>query len=398
MPIWSRMPNTTDETSFEWIGTGLLGRILSRSGLLMPGTRILLARCLIGYGLTWIPLLILSIAQGLAFNRDLKIPFLYDFGAHVRFLLALPVFLLTDRILAPRAKETINELLENNIIGQSQLKRHFSNIRRFQKRVNSIIFELIFLVLVITAAVYGVQHRAPRPVTNWQYAAADSKALSAAGWWFFYVAVPIWQFMLLRWFWQVLIYCNFLLNTAKLNLKLIPTHPDEMAGLRFLSIGQIWLLPFVFALSAVFSSSLGGKIVFEGADFLKFKYDIAAFVVVACLFIIGPLVVFTPKLLKAKRTGMLEYGTIASRYVEAFERKWLLGENPQNEQFLGSADIQSLADLAGSYQVIKRMRPVPFDLPFVIKVLATIIMPILPLLLSVYAVDELFKVLKGLVF
>jgi hypothetical protein len=131
---------------------------------------------------------------------------------------------------------------------------------------------------------------------------------------------------------------------------------------------------------------------------LQFKYAIVAFIVIACLFIVGPLVVFTPKLLKAKRTGMLEYGTIASRYVEAFERKWLLGENPQNEVFLGSGDIQSLADLANSYQVIKRMYAVPFDMSFIIKVLITVILPILPLLLSVYAVDELFRVLKGLVF
>lgn len=73
-----------------------------------------------------------------------------------------------------------------------------------------------------------------------------------------------------------------------------------------------------------------------------------------CL-VFGPLLVFTPQLAQAKRTGRSEFGTLAERYVREFDGKWLRGGAPADDPFVGSADIQSLADLGNSYEVIRSM-------------------------------------------
>jgi hypothetical protein len=52
--------------------------------------------------------------------------------------------------------------------------------------------------------------------------------------------------------------------------------------------------------------------------------------------------------LRAKRHGLLEYARLGSEYTGDFDRKWLREARPAEETLLGTADIQSLADLSNS--------------------------------------------------
>ena len=45
--------------------------------------------------LTWLPLLLLSAAQGLVFGKHLQVPFIKDFAVKVRFLIALPLLIVS---------------------------------------------------------------------------------------------------------------------------------------------------------------------------------------------------------------------------------------------------------------------------------------------------------------
>jgi hypothetical protein len=49
------------------------------------------------------------------------------------------------------------------------------------------------------------------------------------------------------------------------------------------------------------------------------------------------------------------------RYVRDFDDKWLRGGTSTDEPLLGNADVQSLADLANSFEVVRTMRIVPVD-------------------------------------
>ena len=71
--------------------------------------------------------------------------------------------------------------------------------------------------------------------------------------------------------------------------------------------------------------------------------------------------VFAGQLARAKRTGLGEYGVLAQRYTREFDAKWIRGGRDPDEPLVGSADIQSLADLGNSFEVIKTMRLVPFS-------------------------------------
>ncbi len=88
--------------------------------------------------------------------------------------------------------------------------------------------------------------------------------------------------------------------------------------------------------------------------------ELIGLVALMVLAVLGPLLVFSRQLEAAKRVGLREHGPLAQRYVREYDRKWLRGGAPPDEPLLGSADIQSLADLGNSFDSVKEMRWVPF--------------------------------------
>lgn len=68
------------------------------------------------------------------------------------------------------------------------------------------------------------------------------------------------------------------------------------------------------------------------------------------------------------------------------------------EALLGTAGLPSLADLGNSFEIIRNMRPVPFGLYQTLVLLAAAVLPMLPLLLTVFPLDELvLRSVKSLV-
>ena len=106
---------------------------------------------------------------------------------------------------------------------------------------------------------------------------------------------------------------------------------------------------------------------------------------------------FTPKMAAAKRKGLADYGQVAQGYVDRFEEKWVLN-TPPSEEVLGSGDIQSLADLNNSYDIVRGMRAVPFGLDDISRLAAATAAPLVPLLLTIFPPEELIMRLVKIVF
>jgi hypothetical protein len=112
------------------------------------------------------------------------------------------------------------------------------------------------------------------------------------------------------------------------------------------------------------------------------------FVLFLVVAVLAPLFSFTPQLARARREGFAEYGALASSYVTDFDQKWLRGK-VNDEQLLGSGDIQSLADLGNSFAVVREMRTVPFVTDDVVRLLVVTVVPFVPLLLTIMPLDQL---------
>ncbi len=131
---------------------------------------------------------------------------------------------------------------------------------------------------------------------------------------------------------------------------------------------------------------------------MSFKMRIAGFVVFFVFAVLCPLLMFTRKLARAKRRGLGEYGQLAQDYVDEFEQKWVNRDPAENDELLGSGDIQSLADLGNSYAIVGEMRFVPVRLTDVTRLAAATAAPFVPLLLTVFSLEELVMRLVKVLF
>jgi hypothetical protein len=236
-------------------------------------------------------------------------------------------------------------------------------------------------------------------VSTWQVLVSDSEPKrTLAGWWYILVSLPIYQFLLVRWLWKFLIWSSLLRRISMLDLRLYPTHPDLAAGLGFVGECQAKFGMIIFAGSLVVSSTLAESILFAGAAFAQFQTLLLVFISVILVFFLAPLLVFTPRLFKVRRKGLLEYGALATQYTRAFDKKWVRGEAAPGEPLIGSPDIQSLADLENSFAVIRKMRPFAFNTAALIGLLAPAAIPFAPLLLVEFPLTEILKRIFGLVF
>ena len=195
-----------------------------------------------------------------------------------------------------------------------------------------------------------------------------------------------------------MIWARFLWQVSRLDLRLVPTHPDRVGGLGFLANTVYAFLPLAVAHGALLAGLLANRIFYLGAALPEFKPEIAVLVVFLLGVVLGPLLVFAPQLAETKRTGNREYGALAQRYVRAFDVKWLRGGAPADESLVGSGDIQSLADLGNSFEVVRTMRIAPVTTEALLRLVAATLVPLVPLALTMMSLEELLKRLIGIVF
>jgi hypothetical protein len=191
---------------------------------------------------------------------------------------------------------------------------------------------------------------------------------------------------------------RFLWQVSRIELRLVPTHPDRVGGLGFLANTVYAFAVLAVAHGTFLAGMLADRILHLGAALPEFKVEIAVVVVYLLLLVVGPLLVFSPQLARAKRQGLRDYGTLAERYVREFDAKWLRGGAPADEAFVGSGDIQSLADLGNSYEVVRTMRLVPITKEAVLRLAAAPLLPLVPLLLTMMPLEELARTLFGILF
>ncbi len=368
---------------------GPVYQFLLRVGLVRPPLDRLKWRLLTIVGVAWVPLVVLTLLHG-RFVGGVKIPFLHDFEVQVRLLAALPLLIAAEVTIHNRMTVILRQFRARQIV-TGAVEDRFAEISASAVRLrNSVPIEVGLAVVVLVIGGLTWQQVAGLQSETW-YAlvSAGERKNTPAGFWYQFVSVPITQFVWLRWIYRLVIWWRFLGQVSKLDLNLVPTHPDRNCGLGFLDQIVVAMFPFLLAQSCLLSGYLGNRILWEGAKLPDFYPEMGAMAVFLFVLALGPLCVFTPCLLKARIQGLLRYGKFASEYVIAFDRKWIRGERPPDEPLVGTGDIQSLADLANSFAVVQSILPFPFGRSSLVGLAVVIALPLLPLALTMFSLQEL---------
>jgi hypothetical protein len=387
-----------DSQDFSLVHGGPLFQLLLRSHLSSDAMALVMRRIVLFVLITWVPLLLLAALDGNLLGTRVAVPFLLDLETHIRFLVVVPLLLVSELVVHQRLLSVTRTFLERNLIPEAAMPRFDAAVTSAFRLRNSVPAEVLLIAFVYVVGVLVVWRHFAIEVSTW-YATASTAGsnLTHAGVLYAYLSLPIFQFLLLRWYFRVLIWIRFLWQVSRIDLALVPTHPDQVAGLGFLANTVYGFSVLLSAHGAMLAAQIANRIFFAGAALRDFKIEIAVMIGFLMCMVFGPLLVFSPQLARAKRNGLNEYGTLAERYVRNFEDKWLRGGAPESEALMGSADIQSLADLGNSFSVVRSMRIAPITRDAVVQLAAAVLVPLVPLLLTVMPVEELVKKLLGLV-
>ena len=386
----NKSPNSqTQPQDFSLVLGGPLYQLYLRTRLAKPPLNLCKRRIIAICGLAWLPLLLLTLMGGTAFS-GVKVPFLFDIDSHTRFLGSLALLIAAELVVHALIRLVIAEFTERDIVALNDRPKFHEIIASALRLRNSVVIEVALIAIAFSLGHWIWVKYTALTVNTWYAMTVNAHTqLTLAGYWYEFVSLPVFQFILLRWYFRLFIWYRFLWQVSKLPLRLNSLHPDKAGGLGFLALSVFAFAPVLLAHTVLLSGVIANRILHTGASLPEFKLEIMGILAYLMLLVFTPLAFFILHLLRSKRFGLLDYGNMASRYVDNFRQKWVDTNTKTDEEILGTADIQSLADLANSFEVEQGMRMLPFSSRIFLQVLILTALPLFPLVFTVIPIESM---------
>ena len=366
-------------------------------GLIRAGKPNVVWRALLVAALAWVPLAILSAANGSFVGPVHEGAFAYDIGAHARFLLAAPLLVLAESICLPQLTHIARHLIDAGLIADSDRSRYLRAVDSTRRLMNSGVIEILVVALaygLIGLLAFG---RFSPEAPAWHGSVqGGAMILSAAGWWGVLVSLPLLLILLLAWLWRLMLWARFLWLMSRIDLKLVPAHPDHAAGLRFVGESLQVLMPIGLSIGVIVAGPTANYVLHRSTSILDFKTLILGAVVFVLVLCAGPLLLFSNRLIAERRRGIFGYGALAVRLGTQMERKWLTPEKPMDADALGVPDFSATTDLYSIVANVYAMRIVPIDLKRLILLVVATLAPFIPVALLAVPLAVIVKKVAAL--
>src|SRR6185503_5267384 len=239
--------------------------------------------------LTRLPLAVWAAYKGRVLPGGVDEPLVRHFGVHVGFLLAVPALILGEAMAHRVSTTLIPYFLTSGVVPPEQrgaFVRILGSVARLRDNILPWVviaaFVIAWTVLQPVAAGSDAEHEAA-------WAASGGGGLGFGGWWFIYVSRPIFGILLASWLWRLVLVFILLKRIARLDLSIVPTHPDGAGGLGFMKDMPKAFSLLAFATSAVVASRLAHDVLYHGVSLLSLKVVLGGFVVLVVVICIAPL-------------------------------------------------------------------------------------------------------------
>ena len=348
------------------------------------GKRILIAVCV-----GWVPMVLLT----LFLKPDTIMGLLKDYTVNFRMLIAVPVLLVGQVVMDSVFRMLVAHIRDAELLPSSERAKMDLTISRLIRLRDSFIAEAI-IVVIVYANVAGIIGTRMATAEGWALSGVGTgQHVSLAGWYYALVSQLIYRFLLGISAWKWCLWVFFLFRLSRLDMQLIPTHPDQHGGVGFLGMSPIAIAPTVFVVCGAIGSTWRTQILHHGAHLMNFKIDVIILLLIMLIVAIGPLIFFVPKLARLLRQGILQYGTLGQIHSVDFHKKWILNRKGHEDEFLTAPEISALTDYASSYEHVEKLQPFPLDRSGMVVLVLAIAIPLLPTVLTEV---PLVTVVKGL--
>lgn len=367
-------------------------------GLVEPSRFHVVRRALLVALIGWLPLVLLTTAYDLLQGGGGINALLLETGVYVRYLVAAPLLILAESQCARQLGETVRYFVDAGLVPHDRRADFDAAVASTRRWLDSTAADVtVFALAYLLAAVSALAH-APDQIPVWHRSAGTLPAFSAAGWWHVLVSLPLLLVLIFGWLWRLALWARLLWLISRLDLRLVASHPDKMAGLGFVGRSASAFAVAALALASI-AAGRAAHFVLLGASFptpaLAFN---AGFLLFLLALVLAPLLVFTPLLFRVWQRGTIEYGALAVRVGEAFEGKWIDRGNVVDPSALKSPDFSSTADLYSVASNAYGIRFVPVDIKTLVALAVALLLPFVPVVLLALPIETILQSLQKLLF
>jgi hypothetical protein len=324
----------------------------------------------------WLPLALLAGFDSRNWNFQYNHSFFTDLESYSRYLIAIFILLITDRATDSRLDKLLATFEETDIVNREMHAEFFKRIVAGDTRTSSALAEAIMLVLSVLVVTFSVYYLAQNSLTRWESPMTGfAGPLSPAGWWAVLVSAPLYFFLMFRWVWRLIVWTLLMRDIAKLPLRLVATHPDKAGGLGFLTIFPVMFLPLVFSLSMVFATGVLQTLLIQGGEVAQLEYTVFAWLMLVLIIFVGPLGLFTPRLLALKEQSILDFGVMVTHYNRMAEHK--IRDDFAQGRPIDKDTVAMLADITVSLDTIKSIKIMPVEFFALIPLIVSALLPLI---------------------
>jgi len=341
--------------------------------------------------------LVLSAFSGHAVGGVATRPFLLDLGAWARFFIAIGIFVLMERLIEARLRAHLRQFVRAPLIAPDAQPAAAEAVTRALRRRDLRIAELVCVAAAYAITLVGVDIFLHAAAPSWIVAVGPEGArLTPAGWWCALVSSPLFWFLLLRWLWRHGVWGLLLRDLARLDLRLVATHPDGAGGLAFIGQYPNAFAAFVFALSCVLGAAIAQHLLRGGLTGAVYGQLMGAWLVVVVILFGAPLLAFSGPLRRLKEATLLVAGSVATCHERAAERA-LLGRNISAGSAAEAAASGDIPDPTKFYATTTKLSTFLISRSAIVPVAAAALLPLVAAGATQLPVRELLKVAKGLI-
>ncbi len=371
---------TGEEFVLSIVRGDLLFRLQRAIGLIPAEGLGLVRRALFWSLLAWVPIAVWAWMEGRAVPPLTEEPLLGHFGVQVRCLVAIPLLILAEGPAHAMTMRILPHFVRSGLVEDSQVPAFRSALVAAARVRDATLPWVAMLGAILALNLVAEFANRSHEVTWGMEQSAGKSGLGFGALWFIYVARPIHLALLVAWFWRIVLVWSLFRRVSKLDLSLVPTHPDRAGGLGFLAQVPSMFAPVVFAIGAVLASRWAHDIVYHDVHVKDLRLQMGAFVILAVVLFLSPLLAFVPLLAQTKRKALLDYSSLVGRHGRLVRDRWIGGQTLADDALLDAPEIGPIADTGPVYDAVASMQVLLIGKATVVPLLLAAVLPLIPVL------------------
>ncbi len=352
-------------------------------------------RALLFVALAWFVPLLLGMPRSFL-APDTPGSYLGDLGVWGRFVFGIGAFVLAEQQVERGLHVKLGQFLKAPLIAPGSVGAFADAVTTALVRRDSRVAEAVCLILAVAAAAMAFLNTHAATESSWAVVVSpEGNRLTATAWWMVFVSQPMFFFLLLRGLWRHLVWAQLLRRIARLDLRLVATHPDGNGGLGFLASYPNAYVLFIFGVSAAIGAAVAKHLLQESLTTTTFSIIASGWLVIVLALFAYPLSAFSKPLAELKEKSLLMLGTQATRYQRLNERK-ILGTNVAAASADEAQQADDIADPSKQFETTRKLSAMLLSRSAVVPVAAAALLPIAAAGATILPYKEVFSVLKKL--